>query len=103
VDFASIGTSSYNGIQAQYTQRGGKLLTLLMSYSYSKSLDIQTQSETTTNSIPERLQHQQRARARQIWTRHVLNMGWVLTLPRTTRTNFIAGRILNDWSFGGIF
>ena len=24
VDFASIGTSNYNGLQAQYTQRGGK-------------------------------------------------------------------------------
>jgi hypothetical protein len=33
VDFASIGTSNYNGLQVQYTQRGGRHFTLLASYS----------------------------------------------------------------------
>jgi hypothetical protein len=103
VDFASIGTSSYNGIQAQYTQRGGKLLTLLMSYSYSKSLDIQTQSETTSNSIPNVFNIDSEHGPADLDTRHVLNMGWVLTLPKTTSTNFIARAVLNNWSFGGTF
>jgi outer membrane receptor protein involved in Fe transport len=103
VDFASIGTSNYNGIQAQYTQRGGRFLTLLMSYSYAKSLDIQTQSETTTNSIPDVFNINSDHGPADQDVRHVLNMGWLLTLPRTTAESAIARTILNDWSFGGIF
>jgi hypothetical protein len=103
VDFASIGTSSYNGIQAQYTQRGGKLLTLLMSYAYSKNLDIQTQSETTSNSIPNVFDINSDHGPADLDVRHVLNMGWVLTLPRSTADSAIARAILNDWNFGGIF
>ena len=103
VDFASIGDSSYNGLQAQYTQRGGKLLTLLMSYTYSKAIDIQTQSETTTNSIPNVFNIDSERGPSDYDARHILNMGWVLTLPRTTSSNVIAQDILNNWSFGGTF
>ncbi len=103
VDFASIGSSSYNGLQAQYTQRHGKLLTLLMSYTYSKSLDIQTQSETTTNSIPNVFNIDSERGPSDYDARHVLNMGWLLTLPKLSTGNFIERAILNDWGFGGVF
>ena len=53
VDFASIGTSNYNGIQAQYTQRGGRYLTILTSYTYSRSIDIQSNAQTTANAVPD--------------------------------------------------
>ncbi len=103
VDFASIGNSSYNGFQMQYTQRHGKLLTLLMSYTYSKSLDIQTQSETTTNAIPNVFNIDSERGPSDYDARHVLNMGWLLTLPNLSTGNFIERAILNDWGFGGVF
>jgi hypothetical protein len=103
VDFASTASSSYNGLQAQYTQRGGKFLTLLMSYSYSKALDEQTQSETTSNSIPDVFNLNSERGPSDYDARHVLNMGWVLTLPKTTSTNMVARSVLNNWSFGGTF
>ena len=103
LDFASVGTSNYNGLQMQYTQRGGKRLTLLASYSYSKSIDIQTQSETTTNSIPDVFDINSERGPSDYDARHVLNMGWIVTLPQTTVGPEIARAILNNWIYGGRF
>jgi hypothetical protein len=103
VDFASIGNSSYNGLQAQYTQRHGKRLTLLLSYTYSKSLDIDTQSQTTSNSIPNVFNIDSERGPSDYDARHVLNMGWVLTLPTLQNGNFMVKEILNGWGFGGTF
>jgi hypothetical protein len=103
VDFASIGTSNYNGLQVQYTQRGGRLLTLLASYTYSKAIDLQTQSQSTTNSIPDVFNISSERGLSDYDARHILNMGWVLTFPRTT-SGFAATRaILNGWQYGGKF
>jgi hypothetical protein len=103
VDFASIGTSNYNGLQAQYTQRHGKFLTLLMSYAYSKSIDLQTQSETTSNNIPNVFNIASERGVSDFDFRHVFNMGWVLNLPKTTESPRYVQALLNDWSFGGTF
>jgi hypothetical protein len=103
VDFASIGSSSYNGLQAQYTQRHGKLLTLLMSYTYSKSIDEQTQSQTTSSSIPNVFNINSERGLSDFDARHILNLGWVLNLPKLTTGSMLARSILNDWGFGGTF
>ena len=103
VDFASIGSSSYNGLQIQYTQRHGKLLTLLASYTYAKSLDTQTQSETTSNSVPNVFNIASDYGPSDYDVRQVLNTGWLLNLPKTTEGSAISRAILNDWSFGGVF
>jgi len=103
VDFASLGTSNYNGLQIQYTQRGGRHLTLLASYSYSKSIDLQTQSETTTNAIPDVFDVTSERGVSDYDARHVLNMGWVYTLPRVTDGPAAVRKVLSDWVFGGTF
>jgi hypothetical protein len=103
VDFASIGTSNYNGLQVQYTQRGGKLLTILMSYAYSKSIDLQTASQTTTNAIPNVFNVSSERGPSDYDSRHVLNMGWTMNLPRAHTGNRISEAVLNDWIFSGIF
>jgi hypothetical protein len=87
----------------QYTQRGGRLLTLLASYTYSKAIDLQTQSQSTTNSIPDVFNISSERGLSDYDARHILNMGWVLTFPRTT-SGFAATRaILNGWQYGGKF
>jgi hypothetical protein len=103
VDFASIGTSNYNGLQAQYTQRGGKHLTLLMSYTYSKSIDLQTNSQSTSNSIPNVFDVTSERGLSDYDARHIFNMGWVLNFPKMTEGPTIARVILNDWQYGGKF
>jgi len=103
VDFASIGSSSYNGFQMQYTQRHGKTLTLLASYTYSKSLDIQTQSETTSNAIPNVFDINSERGPSDYDVRHILNMGWILTLPTIQEGNALVKGVLNGWGFGGTF
>ena len=103
VDFASVGSSSYNGLQVQYTQRHGRLLTLLASYTYSKSMDTQTQSETTSNSIPDVFDITSDYGPSDFDVRQVLNMGWLLHLPNIKRGPGFERAILNDWSFGGTF
>jgi len=103
VDFASLGTSNYNGLQVQYTQRGGRHLTLLGSYTYSKSIDLQTQSETTTNAIPDVFDVTSERGVSDYDARHILNLGWVYTLPRVTEGSAAVRAILSDWVYGGTF
>jgi hypothetical protein len=103
VDFASVGSSSYNGLQVQYTQRHGRLLTLLASYTYSKSLDTQTQSETTSNSIPDVFDITSDYGPSDFDVRQILNMGWILKFPRITEGPSLMRSIVNDWAFGGVF
>jgi hypothetical protein len=50
VDLLSIGTSSYNALQMQYTQRGGKYLNALASYTYSRAIDVDTNGQTTSKT-----------------------------------------------------
>jgi hypothetical protein len=103
VDFASIGTSNYNGLQMQYTQRGGKLLTLLMSYTYSKSIDLQTDSQSTTNAIPNVFDISSERGLSDYDARHIFNMGWVLKFPKMTEGPGPVRALLNGWQFGGKF
>jgi hypothetical protein len=103
VDFASIGTSNYNGLQMQYTQRGGKRLTLLMSYTYSKAIDLQTQSQSTTNVIPDVFDVTTERGLSDYDARHIFNMGWVLNFPRTAEGPRLVRAVLNDWQYGGKF
>jgi len=103
VDFASIGTSNYNGLQVQFTQRGGKLLTIISSYTYAKSIDLQTQSQSTTNVIPDVYNISSERGLSDYDARHVLNMGWVLQLPNTTTGSSLVRDIFNNWQYGGKF
>jgi hypothetical protein len=103
VDFASIGTSNYNGLQAQYTQRGGRLLTLLMSYTYSKAIDLQTNSQSTANAIPNVFNISSERGPSDYDARHIFNMGWLLTPPRVNSDNRIVKAALNNWTYGGKF
>ncbi len=103
VDFMSAGTSNYNGLQVQYTQRHGKFLTLLMSYTYAKAIDLQTQSTQLQSIIPDVFNIKSERGVSDYNVKHVLNMGWLLKLPDVTQGSFMERAILNDWQFGGIF
>ena len=103
VDFISLGTSNYNGLQMQYTQRGGRLLTLLASYTFAKSFDLQTQSQSVSNSIPNVFNVASEHGLSDYDARHIFNMGWVLRFPQITSGFAPARAILNGWQYSGKF
>ncbi|MES2392678.1 MAG: carboxypeptidase regulatory-like domain-containing protein [Acidobacteriota bacterium] len=103
VNFASIGTSNYNGLQVQYTQRGGKLLTIIASYTYSKAIDLLTQSESTSNRIPNVFDVSSERGVSDYDARHILNMGWSLNTPRLLTGSSLARMVLNNWVYSGQF
>lgn len=103
VDFASIGTSNYNSLQAQYTQRGGRRLTMQISYTYSKSIDLLSNAQNTSNQIPNVFNISTERSVSDNDARHVLNMGWVLTLPVLHTQSLLARSIANGWQYSGTF
>jgi hypothetical protein len=103
VDIKSIGTSSYNALQAQYTQRGGRYLTILTSYTYSRSIDIQSNAQTTANAVPDVFNIKSDRGPSDTNATHVYNLGWVTRYPKITGGNFVTRAILNDWAYSGIF
>ena len=103
VDFASIGTSNYNGLQVQFTQRGGKSLTIISSYTYSKSIDLQTNSQSTSNVIPNVFNVNSERGLSDYDARHIFNMGWVLRLPNPTSNSLIVRQVFSNWEYAGKF
>jgi Carboxypeptidase regulatory-like domain/TonB-dependent Receptor Plug Domain len=103
VDLASAGSSSYNGLQAQYTQRGGRKLTLLASYTYSKSIDEVTNSQTISNQIPNVFNLNSDRGLSDYDARHIFNLGWVLAPVRITGGSFLTRAVLNNWTYAGKF
>ncbi len=81
VDIKSIGTSSYNALQMQYTQRGGRYLTILSSYTYSRSIDMQTNGQTTSNAVPDVFNVKSDRGPSDNNATHDFNVGWVAALP----------------------
>ena len=101
VDIKSAATSSYNALQVQYTQRGGRYLTVLSSYTYSRSIDLQTNGQTTSNAVPDVFNLKSDRGPSDNNATHVFNLGWVTRYPKMTRGNFISRAIVNDWVFSG--
>lgn len=106
VDYESAATSNYNALQAMYTQRGGKRLTMTVSYTYSKSIDLQTGAQQLPgpqNVIPNVFNIATERGLSDNNAKHVLNMGWSLTLPRVTTGNSVVRAVLNNWVYAGVF
>jgi len=101
VDIKSIGTSSYSALQMQYTQRGGKYLTILSSYTYSRSIDIQTNGQTTSNSVPDVFNVRSDLGPSDNNATHNFNVGWVARFPQVVAYNSFVRSILNNWVYSG--
>ena len=101
VDILSVGTSNYNALQEQYTQRGGRYLTLFESYTYSRSLDIQTNAQTTSNAVPDVFNLNSDYGLSDNNATHNLTMGWTLRFPEITSGSAAFRSVLNHWIFSG--
>jgi hypothetical protein len=103
VDNASVGTSNYNGLQVMYVQRARKSINLKASYTYSKSLDIQSNGQTTASAVPNPSNLRSQYAVSDFDATHILNIGWVYDLPKTTRFDAPIRAIVNNWIFSGIY
>ena len=103
VDNASVGTSNYNGLQVMYIQRARKSINLKASYTYSKSLDIQSNGQTTASAVPNPSNLRSQYAVSDFDATHILNIGWVYDLPKTTRFDAPIRAIVNNWIFSGIY
>jgi hypothetical protein len=102
-DFASIGGSSYNGVQAQYRKRVRNGLAILATYTYSRSLDIDTNGQSTTNVIPDVFNVKTEWGPSDTNATHILNMGWVWNLPKFRTADAFVKDVANGWIFSGIY
>jgi hypothetical protein len=103
VDLKSAATSSYNGLQVQYTQRSGRYLSMLTSYTYSRSIDLQTNGQTISNAVPDVFNIKSDRGPSDNNATHVFNLGWVTRYPKITGGNMYERAVLNDWVFSGIY
>jgi len=101
VDILSVGTSSYNALQEQYTQRGGQYLTIIQSYTYSRSLDIQTNSQTTSNAVPNVFNLSSDYGLSDNNASHNFTLGWVLRYPKIANGWAPLRTALNNWVYSG--
>lgn len=103
VDIMSVGTSNYNALQEQYTQRGGRYLTIFQSYTYSRSLDIQTNAQTTSNAVPDVYNLSSDYGPSDNNAPQILTLGWVMRFPKATSGSALVRQVLNNWIYSGSY
>jgi outer membrane receptor protein involved in Fe transport len=103
VDIMSVGTSNYNALQEQYTQRGGRYLTIFQSYTYSRSLDIQTNALTTSNVVPNVFNLNSDYGPSDNNAPQILTLGWVMRFPKATSGSALVRQVLNNWIYSGSY
>ncbi|HEX3969044.1 MAG TPA: carboxypeptidase regulatory-like domain-containing protein [Edaphobacter sp.] len=103
VDLLSIGTSSYNALQMQYTQRGGRYLNVLSSYTFSRAIDVDTNGQTTSNAVPDVFNIRSDRGLSDNNATHIFSLGWVVRYPKVGMDSRIVRAVLNDWVYSGTY
>ena len=103
VDIESVANSNYNALQVQYTQRGGRYLNILSSFTYSKSLDIQTNGQTTSNTVPNVFNLNSDYGPSDNNVKFNGTLGWVTRYKPVTGFDAPIRALLNDWVYSGTY
>jgi len=103
VDILSIGTSSYNALQMQYTQRGGRYLNALASYTFSRAIDVDTNGQTTSNAVPNVFNIRSDRGLSDNNATHIFSMGWVVRFPKVGWDSRFVQAVLNNWVYSGTY
>jgi hypothetical protein len=106
VDLLTEATSNYHGVQLIGGMRGYRYLSLQASYTYSESKSEQDNGLTTSAALAA------------VWptvnvrynyghssfdVRHVLNLSWVLNIPKLSIGSRFDKDVLRDWTFSGVY
>jgi hypothetical protein len=103
VDYASIGTSNYNGLQVLFRQRATRGLTITSSFSYAKSLDEFSSSTTTTNSIPQVQNLRSEYAPSDYDVKLTAGLGWVFAPIKFHSESRVLRAALSGWTQSGVF
>jgi hypothetical protein len=103
VDILSIGTSSYNALQMQYTQRGGKYLNALASYTFSRAIDVDTNGMTVSNAVPDVFNIRSDRGLSDNNATHIFSLGWVARFPIVNSDHRVVRAVLNNWVYSGTY
>lgn len=103
VDIKSAANSSYNALQVQYSQRGGKLLSINSSYTYSRAIDIQTNGLTVSNAVPNVFDLKSDRGPSDSNATHNFSLGWSLRFPKYTGSYAPVRAALNNWVYTGTY
>ena len=103
VDILSIGTSSYHALQMQYTQRGGRYLNLLSSYTFSRAIDVDTNGMTTSNAVPNVFNVRSDRGLSDNNATHIFSLGWVLRFPKVGSDSRFVRSVFNNWVYSGTY
>lgn len=103
VDFATIGTSNYHGLQVLFNQRASKSLTMVGTFTYSRSLDEDTNGQDNNNEIPNVFNIHSEYGPSDYNAKFVGSLGWVYNLPTLHNGYAWERAVLNGWQFNGTY
>jgi hypothetical protein len=103
VDFDSVATSSYSGLQVMFNQRAARSLTLIATYTYSRSIDMDTNGQDDTNEVPNIFNLKSEKGPSDYNVKQNLTAGWVYYVPKMQRGDRVSRALLNQWQFNGTY
>jgi len=103
VDYNSIGTSNYNGLQALYHQRAARGISVTASFSYAKSLDEFSNGTATTSTTPQVDNLKSQYGPSDYDVKFTGGAGWVFAPSKVHTDSRLLNAVLSDWTQSGIF
>ena len=87
----------------QYTQRGGKYLNMLASYTFSRAIDVDTNGQTTSNAVPDVFNIRSDRGYLDNNATQIFSVGWVTRFPKVNSDSRVVRAIFNDWVYSGTY
>ena len=103
VDYNSIGTSNYNGLQVLYRQQATHGLTVTASFSYAKSMDEFSSGTTTASTTPQIDNLKSQYGPSDYDVKLTTGVGWVFAATKMTEGPRPLQVLLSGWTQSGIF
>lgn len=93
-------SSDYHAFQFQYSRSLSQGLNAFANYGWAHSID--NNSSDSNISVPFNYQVSNDRGNSDFDVRHSVNVGFSYDIPRVKTNNFV-GKLMNDWTFGGMF
>jgi len=103
VDYMSIGTSNYNGLQVLYRQRAARGLSVTATFSYAKSMDEFSNGTTTASTTPQVDNLKSQYGPSDYDVKLTTGVGWVFAPSKMTVGPRAVQTLLSGWSQSGLY
>jgi len=103
VDYMSIGTSNYNGLQIHYKQSATRKLTIQATFAYAKSMDEFSSGTSTKNAVPQVYNLASEYGPSDYDVKLSTGIAWTFAPVKFTHGNRVAQAIFSGWTQGGYY